>query len=99
MCTTAIRSLQRFTRARREVSGTSCGWLPVTVDAVATDHAPHAPEMKDLPFDEAPPGMLGLEHAAALTYEAAGRGIGEPPDVLSLLQSRSRRAFAPASAP
>ena len=40
------------------------------VDAVATDHAPHAPELKDLVFDEAPAGMLGLEHAAALTFEA-----------------------------
>jgi len=39
------------------------------VDAVATDHAPHAPELKDLPFDEAPAGMLGLEHAASLTLE------------------------------
>jgi dihydroorotase len=37
------------------------------VDAVATDHAPHAPETKDRTFDEAPPGMLGLEHAASLT--------------------------------
>lgn len=42
------------------------------VDAVATDHAPHSPELKDLAFDEAPAGMLGLEHAAALTYEALG---------------------------
>jgi dihydroorotase len=42
------------------------------VDAVATDHAPHAPELKDLVFDEAPAGMLGLEHAASLTYEALG---------------------------
>lgn len=42
------------------------------VDAVATDHAPHAPELKDLPFDEAPAGMLGLEHVASLTYEALG---------------------------
>jgi dihydroorotase len=42
------------------------------VDAVATDHAPHAPELKDLVFDEAPAGMLGLEHAAALTFEALG---------------------------
>jgi len=46
------------------------------VDVVATDHAPHAPELKDLPFDEAPPGMLGLEHAASLTYEA----LGDEPD-------------------
>ena len=42
------------------------------VDAVATDHAPHAPELKDLPFDESPAGMLGLEHVASLTYEALG---------------------------
>ena len=40
------------------------------VDAVASDHAPHSPESKDLAFDEAPAGMLGLEQAAALTHEA-----------------------------
>ncbi len=37
-----------------------------TVDAVATDHAPHRSETKDLPFDQAPPGMLGLETALAV---------------------------------
>ncbi len=37
-----------------------------TIDAIATDHAPHAPELKDLPFDQAPPGMLGLETSLAL---------------------------------
>jgi len=42
------------------------------VDAVATDHAPHTPESKDMAFDEAPPGMLGLEHAASLTLDAVG---------------------------
>jgi len=47
-------------------------------DAVATDHAPHAPELKDLAFDEAPAGMLGLEHAAALTYEALGAEASDP---------------------
>ena len=36
------------------------------VDAIATDHAPHAPEAKEAPFDQAPPGMLGLETALAL---------------------------------
>jgi dihydroorotase len=46
-------------------------------DAVASDHAPHAPERKDLAFDEAPAGMLGLEHAASLTFEALG-GAGAP---------------------
>jgi dihydroorotase len=36
------------------------------VDCIATDHAPHAPEAKEQPFDQAPPGMLGLETALAL---------------------------------
>ncbi|GIU83609.1 MAG: dihydroorotase [Acidimicrobiales bacterium] len=35
------------------------------VDAVATDHAPHPPEEKERPLDEAPPGMTGLETALA----------------------------------
>lgn len=38
-----------------------------TIDAIATDHAPHPAHAKELPFDEAPPGMLGLETAFALT--------------------------------
>ena len=42
-----------------------------TVDAIATDHAPHAPEAKDLPFDQAPPGMLGLQTALALAVDRA----------------------------
>lgn len=56
------------------------------VDAVATDHAPHAPELKDLAFDEAPAGMLGLEHAASLTAEA----LGPSPDPQTFYQVLSR---------
>jgi dihydroorotase len=35
------------------------------IDAVATDHAPHAPEEKEQEFDQAPPGTTGLETALA----------------------------------
>lgn len=55
------------------------------VDAVATDHAPHAPELKDLAFDEAPAGMLGLEHAASLTAEALGGVHADPHRFFHLL--------------
>jgi len=34
-----------------------------TIDAVATDHAPHAIEEKEAEFDRAPPGTIGLETA------------------------------------
>jgi len=37
-----------------------------TIDAVATDHAPHAAHEKDVPFEEAPDGAIGLEWAAAV---------------------------------
>ncbi len=37
-----------------------------TIDAIATDHAPHAVEEKDQEFSYAPPGMVGLETALVL---------------------------------
>jgi dihydroorotase len=41
-----------------------------TIDAIATDHAPHPAEEKDAPFQEAPFGMTGLETALAVAYGA-----------------------------
>lgn len=38
-----------------------------TIDAIATDHAPHADHEKDQELSFAPPGMIGLETALALT--------------------------------
>jgi len=61
------------------------------VDAVATDHAPHAPQLKDLTFDEAPAGMLGLEEAAALTYEALGVNECDPVRFFELLSRAPAR--------
>jgi dihydroorotase len=40
-----------------------------TVDAIATDHAPHEPALKDVEFDRAPFGILGFETALALSLE------------------------------
>jgi dihydroorotase len=40
-----------------------------TVDAIATDHAPHEPAIKDVEFDKAPFGILGFETAVSLALE------------------------------
>jgi dihydroorotase len=53
-------------RSPADVAAVKAGLADGAVDAIATDHAPHAQEAKEQPFDEAPPGMLGLETALAL---------------------------------
>jgi dihydroorotase len=53
-------------RPPADVAAVREGLRDGTIDAIATDHAPHALEAKEQPFDAAPPGMLGLETALAL---------------------------------
>jgi dihydroorotase len=72
-------------RTPGDVAALRSGLSSGAVDAVATDHAPHAPERKDLAFDEAPAGMLGLEHAASLTFEALGAETCDPSTFFELL--------------
>ena len=50
-------------RTPADVAAVKAGLADGTIDAIATDHAPHAREAKEPPFDQAPPGMLGLETA------------------------------------
>ena len=53
-------------RTAADVAAEKQGLADGTIDAIATDHAPHAQEAKEAPFDQAPPGMLGLETALSL---------------------------------
>ncbi len=53
-------------RTPGDVDAVRTGLADGTIDAVATDHAPHAQEDKERTFDQAPPGMLGLETALAV---------------------------------
>jgi dihydroorotase len=57
-------------RTMADVEAIRAGLADGTIDAIATDHAPHAAETKEAPLDQAPPGMLGLETAlgVALTH-------------------------------
>ncbi|MCB0962911.1 MAG: dihydroorotase [Acidimicrobiales bacterium] len=53
-------------RTDDDVAAVRAGVADGTIAVIATDHAPHTAETKELPFDQAPPGMLGLETALAL---------------------------------
>jgi dihydroorotase len=60
--------------ARDDALALLAGLADGTVDAVATDHAPHPPQRKLVPFDEAAPGLTGLETALSLGLAAVGAG-------------------------
>jgi dihydroorotase len=62
-----------------------------TIDAIATDHAPHALEEKDQEFQYAPPGLIGLETALALTITHL-----VDPGYLSMSDALERLSTAPA---
>lgn len=57
-------------RTAADIEALRAAVLDGTVDAVATDHAPHAPHTKQMPLDAAPPGMLGLETALGVLVTA-----------------------------
>jgi dihydroorotase len=69
-------------RTDADVRAVREGLADGTIDAIATDHAPHAAHAKELPFDQAPPGMLGLETAFSLALGESGLDL---PEVLALL--------------
>jgi len=79
-------------RAPADVAAVKAGLADGTIDAIATDHAPHPTEAKERPFEEAPPGMLGLETALALT-------LGElvTPGVVDLSTALARLSWGPAA--
>jgi dihydroorotase len=72
-------------RTATDVAAVKAGLADGALDAIATDHAPHAQEFKEQTFDEAPPGMLGLETALALAITELDMGV---PEILALLSWR-----------
>jgi dihydroorotase len=64
-----------------------------TIDAIATDHAPHSPVEKDVEFECAAPGMLGLETALPIVLDFVRMGTVDESRVIAALTSGPARAF------
>jgi len=72
-------------RTEQDVIAVRKGLSDGTIDAIATDHAPHTDHSKEKSFAEAPPGMLGLETAFSISLEDSGLDL---PQILALLSWR-----------
>ncbi|MEO7658958.1 MAG: amidohydrolase family protein, partial [Pyrinomonadaceae bacterium] len=65
-----------------------------TIDAIATDHAPHHADEKALEYDRAPFGITGLETAIGLTFEQlVNKGIIDLARLVELCSSNPARIF------
>jgi len=73
-------------RSARDVSALRQGLADGSIDAVATDHAPHTSQAKQRGFMEAPFGVTGLETALALVLRLVEEkviGLGRAVELLS----------------
>ena len=89
-------------RTMRDIEALREGLRDGTIDAVATDHAPHADHTKEQPLDTAPPGMLGLETALSVVTTAVGldpvalvRAMSWNPARIARIDDRQGRPVAP----
>jgi dihydroorotase len=65
-----------------------------TIAAIATDHAPHAAHEKDVPFEEAPFGVTGLETAFAVLYtRLVEHGVVPLPTLLERMSAGPARIY------
>ena len=69
------------------------GLVDGTIDCIATDHAPHSPVEKDVEFECAAPGMLGLETALPIILDFVRMGSLDERRAISALTSGPARAF------
>jgi len=81
-------------RSARDVEACRAGLADGTLDAVATDHAPHAVHEKDLDFTEAPPGVIGFETAVAVVLDLVRSRELSPLELVRRLSTNPARILA-----
>jgi len=74
-------------RSESDVRACREGLADGTIDAIATDHAPHALHEKELDFTLAPHGLLGFETAAAVVLDLVRQGVLTPLELIRRLST------------
>lgn len=80
-------------RSERDRAALIEGLSDGTIDAIATDHAPHAEYEKQWGMDRAPFGIVGLETALALTLRLVDQGALSLAQAVQCLTSKPARLF------
>lgn len=80
-------------RSRDHVAALLEGLRDGTIDAIATDHAPHHADEKALEFDQAPFGITGLETAVGLAFDLVNQGVIDLERLISLCATNPARIF------
>jgi dihydroorotase len=70
-------------RTRADVEALRAGLADGTVEAIATDHAPHHLDEKDCEFDQAANGVVGLETALGLGLKLVAEGVLDLPALVA----------------
>ena len=60
-------------RTRLDVEAAAAGLADGTIDAIASDHAPHSHDEKEMEFSRAPFGVIGMETTLAVVWTALGK--------------------------
>jgi dihydroorotase len=81
-------------RSAADVRACREGLVDGTLDAIATDHAPHAVHEKNLEFSEAPPGLIGFETAFAVVLELVRSGELSPLELMRRMSTNPARILA-----
>jgi dihydroorotase len=81
-------------RSADDLDACRAGLVDGTLDAIATDHAPHAQYEKELDFIEAPPGMIGFETALGVVMELVRSGELSPLELVRRLATNPARIIA-----
>jgi dihydroorotase len=81
-------------RSIEDIRALKAGLLDGTIDAIATDHAPHPRRDKEMSLDLAPPGMLGLETALGVVLAEGGCEIRDVVALMSWNPARIARIDA-----
>lgn len=74
-------------RSERDRQAVKEGLADGTIDAIATDHAPHAAQEKEREFDLAPFGIIGLETALPLGLALVEEGLLTPMELIGKMTS------------